>query len=298
MRGFLCTLCVVFLLAFGAVANAGGPNPYAPAPNAHGAKPTLPPGLSYFCDWSNYWEPCFAEDQSVSPERLRTIGAQSTVSGYALRAQVNPGDNPVPNPDGTIHERSELSIMLDSSGNPIDEDQGSGTQYYAISVKLPTSWTPPTGTPAGGEWGIFMQLHSPDSYNSSPPFAFDATNGFSIALYGGDVTTLQGGPKNYPLSNSALNLGVWVDFILAIKWSAYSDGAIQVWRQDGNSGAGFSSVLNLTGIATLQSSAGQVGPHYWKTGFYRSSSAFNSNLVIGPIARGTSFGAVADSAFP
>jgi hypothetical protein len=227
----------------------------------------------------------------MASDRMQTVTDPVQIGGYAVRVEVRPGDDPI-NSSG---ERAEAVIMTESNGNSINENESSGTQYYAFSIKLPPDWVRPT------HYGICLQLHGPDTLDASPAFAFEVTNAFSMDVTAGDLDTPAAAYKHayVPLSDGSLNLGHWVDFVIKIKFAKDFTGSIDVWRR--NEGATiFTNVLSLVNIPTLQykSSQGGVGSHYWKYGYYRSDQTTITNILfLGAIARGTTFDNVVGTAF-
>jgi hypothetical protein len=186
---------------------------------------------------------------------------------------------------GACTERAEVLQMKDANDNIIYEGEDSGTVRYSFSVKFDPSWQTMEGD-SNGAWGIFLQLHGPDELGTNPLFAFDANDQVYFGLRGGDITANQG--TTTALSNSALNKGSWVDFILTIKYAKDSSGFAIVQRRDEGQ-TEYSEVLNLQNVATLQYSSGvnggAVGPHYMKHGLYRNHEPITSILYLDGFTR-------------
>jgi hypothetical protein len=254
---------------------------------------TLPPGISFFNNWAESitgpgkWRGI----QVMANDRYQRVPNTGQVGQYAVRVEVRPGDDPI-NASG---ERAESLTMTDQDGNPIYENEASGTQYYAFSIQLPSNWVRPV------HYGICFQLHGPDTYIASSVIAIEATDAFYLDIQAGDLDTPAATfeKSNIPLSDGSLNLGHWVDFVLKIKYAKDSTGAIDIWRRnEGN--VQFTQVLALNNIPTLQykSSMGEIGKHYWKYGYYRSDQNTVTNiLLLGAMARGTTFENVIGAAF-
>ncbi len=256
---------------------------------------------------SNYTPGTWHMLQAVSQDRMVVQNdATSPKGGAVARVYVKSGDYL-----GYSGERVETSRMLrwDAAQNktvqfPVYES--SGHEYYGISVKLAPDWQSPgkdKGT--GPVWGLFLQLHSPDNYNTPPAIALAAEGDFHLNMCSGDV--MEGGtrttPKDgtsYPFSRGELNRGRWVQFMLDVVWSYGNNGSVKVFRRDEGETA-FTKVLELNNLPTLQTRSGMSEGtffHYWKTGFYRSATPNITNVLwLGPVVRGTSFDEVADRAF-
>jgi hypothetical protein len=265
------------------------------------ASPTIRPpitGISFYDNWEHGitapggWK----DQQIVADDRFQRVASTSEDGPYAARIEVRPGDI---NSSG---ERAEVVHMSDASGNPIDENESSGTQYYAFSIQLPTNWVPPADDVNGRHWGICLQLHGPNKLGTSPSFAVEATDTFHIDVNGGNLDSPSESLmyQSYPFSDGSLNLGHWVDFVIKIKFAKDFTGSIDVWRANEDQ-TQFTQVLSVNKIPTLQykSSLGGVEDHYWKYGYYRANqTSVISILYLGPIARGTTFSGVVMTAFP
>jgi hypothetical protein len=135
-----------------------------------------------------------------------------------------------------------------------------------------------------------------------PSIALLAHDTYSVHLFGGDLSVVPT-PKviNYPFSDGTIRYGQWTDFMLMVKYAADNTGRIAVWRRDQAQSA-FTKVLDVANVATLQyDSIKGFGPdagHYWKQGLYRGASHGITNILwMGPMVRGTTFGAVEYAAF-
>lgn len=278
---------------------------FAPAVRAVTAA-ILPTNVTFLSDWSkapatgtaNNW----AHKQVWTSSRIR--GVQDDTSpkkGIVGSIQVFPGDKV----GGWSGERAEYLGMQNRYGAAFPVTASSGHEFYGTSIKLPTTWKAPYGTSKDGgyTWGIFFQLHGPDSLNASPAIAMSAQKDFHISLLGGDVynggtRSSARGPASYGFSNPNLALGRWVQFMLDVVWKADKTGYLAVYRRDEGQ-TGWTRVVELRNVATLMYKYGNpVGPHYWKTGYYRNGGLnFTSQLWLGPTVRGTNFGDVALAAF-
>ena len=234
--------------------------------------------------------------QSVAADRFQRVTSPVRQGQYAARVEVRPGDDPI----SSSGERSEVLIMSNAAGTPLYENEASGTQFYAFSVRLDSAWQAPAAD-GSGAWAIIFQLHGPDVLAASPSVAVSVQNRFSIDLHSGDLDSVNKSLrwKSYPLASSGLNLGHWVDLVLQIKFAKDFTGSVTVWRRDDGQ-AGFTQVLSLINVPTLQykSSLGGVGSHYWKHGFYRSKQTAITNVLwLDGLTRGDTYEAVVQAAF-
>jgi polysaccharide lyase-like protein len=261
------------------------------------------PTPSFYGDWesgtvtglgSRNWKAV----QRVAVDRLAIVADGGARQGtkYA-RVQVLPGDDPLALGKGT--ERAEVYYMQDASNAVIFENQSSGTQQYSFSVKFDPSWQTIVdyGATTGkwtGAWGIFLQLHGPDNLNTNAAWAITAAGGghgeadrIHLLTRFGDIT-LASGPTTCELSNGALNIGHWIDFILTVKYAKDSTGSLTLQRRDEGDTA-YTQVLSLPNTPTLQYSpavnGGAVGDHYIKHGLYRNGQPFTSVLYLDGFTR-------------
>jgi hypothetical protein len=225
----------------------------------------------------------------------------SPKQGAVLQVQVLPGDT-VGDPNG---ERAEVFRMLDSTGADFPVTGKSGHEYYGISVKLDPNWTPPLHNPLVGNWrwGLFLQLHSPNSFDSPPAIALSALDTFGVEMLAGNLIDAKGHRRNsevFGFTNGALNPGKWVQFLLDVVWAGDTKGSLVIYRRDEGQTA-FTQVFSKTGVPTLQWDSQDLtstDKHYWRAGYYRSDSpGVVSKLWLGPIVRGTTFAEVSAAAF-
>ena len=270
----------------------------------------LPANVSFLYDWENgptNHSGGWVDTQWMASDRIQVVSDFGQLGGKAIKVTVNPGDDPI-NSSG---ERAELVHMSNRDGTILDENIPSGTQYYAVSIKLPTDWVEPAKEVNGPNWAIFLQLHGDDKYGMSPSFAMDIKDAFQVDNMGGDLDYCNNyivtDPAKcnftfYPLSDGSLNLGHWVYFVIKIKFAKDFTGSIDVWRANEGQSQ-FTQVLSKSNIPTLQYRGtinnGIVPNHYWKTGFYRSEQTTLINVIyLGSIVRGSTFNDVVAAAFP
>jgi hypothetical protein len=234
--------------------------------------------------------------QTVAADRFQRVTSPVRQGQYAARIEVRPGDDPI----SSSGERSEVLILSNAAGTAINENESSGTQFYAFSVRLDSAWKAPAAD-ANGAWAIIFQLHGPDVLAASPSVAVSVQNRFSIDLNSGDLDSATKSLrwKSYPLASSGLNLGHWVDLVLQIKFAKDFTGSVTVWRRDEGQ-PDFVQALLLMNVPTLQykSSLGGVGSHYWKHGFYRSKQTTIINVLwLDGLTRGDTYDGVLQAAF-
>lgn len=250
------------------------------------------PTITFAADWTRHLGGWIAE-QVMAPDRIVLDKTRLNHGFPTARVTVKPGDDPI----HSGGERSEVG-GLPGAGGPIMETDKSGMQYFATSYLLPADWK---NIPYHRytTWEIVLQLHPPNAYKLTPSIALCVIKGWSMWMDGGDISHKNGNHdvKEYDLTDSHLNLGGFTDFVIGIKFAANNTGAVKVWRRDQGQSQ-FTKVLDLTGIATLQSSGGKVGPHYWKQGLYRNAgSGLTQTLWMGPLVRASSFAGAEFAAF-
>lgn len=285
--------------------------------------PTESPNWSdFFAFWSPPIPNTWLFNTSTAPDRIQLLkDSTSPKKGMVARFEVRSGDHRV------VHsgERSEMYTMLGAKGKKLPVTEDSGHEFYGVSVKVSEDWQPPQPESAEKghvKWGSFMQLHSPNAYNSPPAIIFSAADHFAIELNAGELVSLVPDKKTgvmkqqrknneqFQLTNSDLRKGHWVQFMLDVVWKTDATGAVKLYRRDEGE-SDFQTVLQLSGIPTLQTS--QYIPtdlehcpscatdnivHYWRVGYYRSTSANQTNVLwLGAVVRGTTFDEVAKAAF-
>lgn len=159
------------------------------------------------------------------------------------------------------------------------------TEYYRFKVKLASPWERPDVNEFGYQWGMCFQVHGPNDFATSPNIALYCENVFGLFVFGGDVAYPTG--ELIDLTNNALVLDVWVDFVIEVKWSTTTNGHAALYRKDDGQSA-FTKMGEVRNIPTLQwEAAEKAHPHYVKAGFYRSESDHTNTVRIGPITRTT-----------
>lgn len=220
---------------------------------------------------------------AVTSDRFVIEQDQDGKFGRVAKFTVKPGDV-FKNSSG---ERSEVVLDGWRETSRFWVTGTEGLEYYRISVKLDPDWRAPEYDANNQRWGIFFQLHGPNDYIAPPAVSLHAEDKFGLFVLGGDLAAKTGGRRF--LTNSNLNPGKWVDFILAIKCAIDANGSITVFRRDEGETA-WEKVADIKSVATLHyQGAPTIRPFYWKAGFYRSQSKHSNSLWLGPIIRARSF---------
>lgn len=288
-------------------------------------RPTDDPKWS---DFSGYWSPkplpnTWLYNTSSANNRIQLVqDPTSPKPGMVARFEVRSGDHRLDHWSG---ERSEMYSMIGANGKKLPVTEESGHEFYAVSVKVSDDWKgpqPESAEKGHTKWGSFMQLHSPNAFNSPPAILLAADDEFAVEMNAGEIVKLTsdrntGLPKKihkdndrFQLSNGDLRKGHWVQFLLDVIWKTDATGAVKLYRRDEGE-SNFHPVLQLSGIPTLQTS--QYIPtdlehcptcapdnivHYWRVGYYRSTSPNQTNVLwLGSVVRGTTFDEVAKAAF-
>ncbi len=145
--------------------------------------------------------------------------------------------------------RSELRL------DPVP--QGS-ERWYAFSLYFPTNFQTTNGGFITTQW--HHKLDEGESGHAPPLYL--ATNGQKLTLVNSFDTDRITPNREYQTDDwdlGALPKGRWVDFVFHVRWSANSDGLLEVWK-DGQ------KLLSKPGPVTFND---QVGP-YMKIGMYAS----------------------------
>lgn len=252
-------------------------NPYT-IDNAGGETALVASGASAW-PWSD-WEGLSVANQLFYGTASPTPRQSTNWVKYVVR----PGDQYL----STTGERSEH--RLDSS---IEAD--GQEHWYRWSTMFPSDFVRPAG------WFIFTQLHSDSRFTQSAfKWQLDTIGGVD---YIGLVITC--GPfadaaqaLNPIESNNlrfqqlaGLNLGLWQDFIVRIRFSASGNGLVQMWhRVEGE--AAYTQVINQDNIYTLPTTIGDPTPGTItpKQGLYRAADAVRTTTLFHDgFARGNSY---------
>jgi hypothetical protein len=241
-----------------------------------------------------------------APDRITNVTNPSYPGTSAVyRFVVKPGDKV----GGWSGERAEFSGIRTAKGMLL-EDESSGTQYYALSVYIPSGWkAPQVDASAKVAWGTFLQLHGPLGFLNSPPISIDLIHHYTLSVRGGNADLLgDWHGKIYELKDGgAIRFDQWEDFVLMIKFASDDKGEVRLWRR--TKGV-LTNVFELVGVPTLvfkpsveakaptPTQRRLAGAHYWKQGFYRSTSPnVTTTLYQTGLVRASTFDAAAIAAF-
>ena len=188
-----------------------------------------------------------------------------------------------------------------------ESNEGQGDDYYyAFSTLFPTDWVAPYS------WGIFLQWHA--RLGTPPPVSFNArADSAYVHVRGGDTDENAYRFEYDKLVQvlPTLSKGTWNDFVAHIRWSSGSDGLVEVWHRVAGQ-SGFTKILTLTNIGTLQRTSRGTATNYTLWGLYRGSycpqptqlgctssmgTQPNNVLYQDGFTRGTSFNDVVAAAF-
>lgn len=197
---------------------------------------------------------------------------------------VQPGDKYL----GSSGERAEVVVgRWNNSDRFKISGQSSNPEFYRVSVRCQTPWTPPDVNEFGFAWGIFFQIHGPDEFGKSPALALHAEDGFFLSVFGGNV--IGGRGEKVALASQPVLESGWVDFVVCVLWRTSDDGYVRVFSRP--AGADYFSLAGqVLDVPTLQwSGVEREHIHYIKYGFYRSESDHTNSLRVGELRRSSSF---------
>ncbi|RKH04712.1 carbohydrate-binding protein [Corallococcus sp. CA053C] len=180
--------------------------------------------------------------QMVSSDRLQVIPSPVREGGYALKATVKQGDDPI-NSSGN---RNEIFKQT---------KEAAGSEYwYRWSTRFASDF------PSVNTWQLFTQWHH-DGCCGSPPVEF--------YVYGEEMRLNIGGDPGVIVWKTPLVRNAWHDFIFHVKWSSNSSVGFVELYYDGN------LVLPKRYIATQYS--GML--NYLKIGLYRNDTVAPVGVV-------------------
>lgn len=228
---------------------------------------------------------------AVAPDRFAIV-TESESATKSARFTVQGGDKF----KTSTGERSEVVLGGPRDTSPFAVWGDEGVEYYRISVKLESGWRQPEFNVYGQRWGLFFQVHGPNTYTAPPAVSLHAEDKFGLFILGGDMAKKRGGYQY--VKNPTLVTGKWVDFILGVKWSVGTDGWVMLYRRDEGESK-WDLVSDVKSVPTLQYLGAPVAEkHYWKAGFYRSESSNSNTLWLGPIVRAKSYDEAATYLYP
>jgi hypothetical protein len=240
------------------------------------------------------------------PDRITSVTSPQYPGVTSVyRFVVEPGDKV----GGWTGERAEFSGIKTDQG-VLWETADSGTQYFAFSVYIPADWKAPQEDPSSKVvWGTFLQLHGPLGFLNAPPVSIDLVDHYKVSVRGGDADVLGNWHgKSYELKDSGrIRPDQWEDFVLMVKFARDETGEVRLWRRTNGV---LTNVFELSGVPTLvfkrslEAKAPNdrqrmlAGAHYWKQGFYRSTSpSVTTTLYQTGLVRASTFEAATLAAF-
>lgn len=292
MKWFVALL--LLLLPIDAMARGGSP------------KISLTPGYSFsdvrgFTVAQNYG---WYGRQLVNNNRavFQGLNQPSRYPNSTIAWTIQTGDNPL----GTGTNRDEILQMFGTSNQ--DESPASGTQYYALSVYIPSSWIEPNGaTP----WFIVAQLHGDDTntgHSAQACFQFllassnNTARHYSMRTVGGPIT---GGGSIPGAGDIVTDLGphvydTWVDFVFKVTWAIDSTGHVTVYKRVVGTDSSLVQIVDYA-APTLYSVGGVAqSKFYWKRGIYRNNddtAQGTATVYASPFTRATTLQDAATASF-
>jgi hypothetical protein len=209
------------------------------------------------------WDELQANPGSVRAQRAKA-GSRPLVGVFTVR----PGDSPV-----RSGERAEAVASPRQTGG------GEGDEaWYVWSTYFPRKTFRPV---PNSTWNIFTQWHGTKPDGCRPNVALQVNTVKSpprlrLGARGGRLATGScAEPHDHSWDFAPLRRGRWHDFGLHVRWSSDPRVGFVELVMDGR------TVVPRTAHATLYTGQ-QV---YFKQGFYRAPSSFNSQVIHGGVTR-------------
>jgi len=176
-------------------------------------------------------------------EQVQIVTSPVRQGKYAARLTVHNGDRFM----NTSGERAQMD-------RPGPNEHEGDEYWYAWSTLFPEGWQAPE------DWQVLIDWHASSDYGTiCQPLQLEINNDNSIGakMLAGDVT----GYRCFSGSGSAVSqseiiieeitTGVWNDFVIHVRWTAYGSGLIEIWHKLEND-SDFRKVIHWKGIPTLQ----------------------------------------------
>lgn len=272
------------------------------ASGAHASESLTVPTISFTDKTNQSFSNNYGWDSAQMVAANRAVALGTSTARYpnsSVQYTVNPGDN-----SGLGNERNEFLEMFGSSQQ--DESLSPVPVYYAISIRLPDTFTNDGGVSTGGfSWDIFTQLHGPDSggCGGKPPFIAlltqcrnpnDICGGIPPTHMMFDHETGScSSPIDGYLDLGAYTTNVWMDFVWKVIWANDNTGLIDAWTRLNETGPllhtqldGVTPIVPYRGNTWKSTGGTPVTTSYWKTGVYTNHQ--NATITImnaGPLCR-------------
>ena len=144
----------------------------------------------------SYW----AYNQSCCSHSVKQSSLVARSGTYAMRFELNKTDT-----DVFGSKRAEMSRYSKGETNPYVE------RWYGMSIYLPGDYATDPAPEIVTQW---------QAYTAHPPLAVWTQKGeWRIVQFGKTITSIGAYEKNK-----------WTDFVFHVKWSAGSDGLVEVWK--------------------------------------------------------------------
>jgi Polysaccharide lyase len=190
----------------------------------------------------------WTKEEMVNSNRLTVVTDRVREGSYALRCEVDQGDNPIQ----ASGNRNELVYV----GEEYEPEVAQGSEYYySWSTLFDESF------PSANTWQLFTQWHH-TGLTGSPPVEF--------YVFGEELRMRVGGELASDVWSAPLQRGVWNDFILHVKWSADPNVGFVELYHDGQ------VVVPRKSMATMYAGQGV----YLKQGLYRNDTVAPQGVVF------------------
>ncbi len=205
-------------------------------------------------------------------EQLQIVTSPVRQGKYAARLTVHDGDRFM----NTSGERAQMD-------RPGPSEHEGDEYWYAWSTLFPEDWQAPE------DWQVIIDWHASADYATiCQPLQLEIDNNNSIGakMLAGDVT----GYRCFSGSGTAVSqseiiidritTGVWNDYIIHVRWTAYDGGLIEIWHKLEND-EDFKKMIHWEGIPTLQYKGNPAEPDipYLILANYRDSSNQHTSVL-------------------
>jgi hypothetical protein len=179
---------------------------------------------------------------------LTQVSSPKRAGNYAARFELHKDD-----PDVQTSRRSELG----TTPVPVNSDF-----TYQFSIFLPPDYQKDPLGEILAQWHSVPDFKLGETWPGGPPLYLSTTNGNWTVSRNWDSKQVTipfhpGGKEN--INVGAYQRGVWTDWKFHIRWSAFSDGLIEIWKND-------QLVLKKIGPNTYNDLRGP----YFRIGIYKS----------------------------
>ncbi len=245
--------------------------------------------------------------QLVDPTRFAAQGVGGINRwgvNTCISTQIQTDDHPIPGGSN----RNEVLEMFGTAKQ--DESAASGTQYYGLSVYIPSTWIEPNGaTP----WFIIAQMHGDDTnigHSAQANFQFllasslNTASHYTLRTVGGPIT---GGGSIPGADDKVTDLGAhvydtWVDFVFEVTWGSDVDGTghVTVYKRVTGTDITLQQIADYSAPNLYSVGGVDQTVHYWKRGIYRNpddSAQGTATIYVSPFTRSSTIQAACVGSF-